>query len=159
MPQPSSLNNNNNTHNFTVNNKYVDKNNNMNNNNNKNNNTSNNHTTNQYFPNNPKLSFIVNDQGHLTLKNKRTETAFPNPLTTSNNNNNDQLSYTSPTNFSFTPVGYYSHQVKPNQVLIGVRPGLRDTNPTAHQYLKKHENVEQFNFSSTTHTSTFNKSK
>eukprot|EP00999_Lentomonas_sp_LEN2_P000919 NODE_1918_length_698_cov_1.894921_g1868_i0.p1 GENE.NODE_1918_length_698_cov_1.894921_g1868_i0~~NODE_1918_length_698_cov_1.894921_g1868_i0.p1 ORF type:complete len:223 (+),score=18.87 NODE_1918_length_698_cov_1.894921_g1868_i0:3-671(+) len=43
--------------------------------------------------------------------------------------------------YDFTPVSYLSAQTNPNKNYPGVRPGLRETNPTAYQYLKKEENV------------------
>jgi len=43
--------------------------------------------------------------------------------------------------YAFTPMSYISHEVRPNQNFPGVRPGLRETNKTAHQFLRKEENM------------------
>lgn len=43
--------------------------------------------------------------------------------------------------YAFTPMSYVSHEVRPNKNFPGVRPGLRETNRTAHQFLKKDDNM------------------
>eukprot|EP00998_Keelungia_sp_KM082_P007367 NODE_3566_length_876_cov_159.887850_g3544_i0.p1 GENE.NODE_3566_length_876_cov_159.887850_g3544_i0~~NODE_3566_length_876_cov_159.887850_g3544_i0.p1 ORF type:complete len:235 (-),score=36.21 NODE_3566_length_876_cov_159.887850_g3544_i0:85-789(-) len=44
------------------------------------------------------------------------------------------------TGFSFTPVGYITNEVRPNQNFPGVRAGLRETNKSAYQFLRKDQN-------------------
>ncbi len=87
----------------------------------------------------PKPHFLTNDQGHLLRRRPDAPSSFPIPE-----------SAPSKTSFSFSPVGYISHQVKPSTVLIGVRGGgMNQTNPQAHHYLKKDQNQSTLQFSCT----------
>jgi hypothetical protein len=76
-------------------------------------------------------NFLADEKGHL--KNRvRDETGNPQHFSLST-----QPTETGKFGFDFTPVSYISHEVKPNHNFAGVRPGIRETNKTAHQFLKK----------------------
>lgn len=88
----------------------------------------------------PKPKFLTNDQGHLLHRRADAPSSFAVPD-----------SAPSKSSFSFTPVGYVSHQVKPSTILIGVRGGgMNQTNPHSHHYLKKEQhNTPTLQFSTT----------
>jgi len=78
--------------------------------------------------------FLVDESGHLSNR-RRDEDG--NPI---NHHFAPPVETIGKAGFSFTPMSYISHQVRPNKSFPGVRPGLKDTNKTAYHFLKKHEN-------------------
>ncbi|KAL0487087.1 MMP13 [Acrasis kona] len=72
--------------------------------------------------------FLVDDKGHLINRNKDEGThSFP------------QFESSGGAGFTFTPMSYVRHEVRPNVKVQGVRSELGNTNPTAHHYLPKSE--------------------
>jgi len=77
--------------------------------------------------------FIVDPHGHL---NSRKRAGDGEPM---HNSFGFPPAVCGKMGFTFTPVSYISHAVKPNINLPGVRPGLKETSKEAYQYLRKQE--------------------
>eukprot|EP00906_Rhabdomonas_costata_P007942 RCo011351 len=74
---------------------------------------------------------LVDESGH-TLHRPREETGAPK-----NPSFPQQAVPTGGAGFDFTPMSYISHEVRPNVNFVGVRPGLKESNKTAYQFLRK----------------------
>jgi|UniRef100_A0A7S4LDZ3 hypothetical protein len=78
---------------------------------------------------------LVAENGHLAAR-KRDEHADPR---------NNTFSIAPPqvgkAGFTFTPMSYVTHEVKPNMTFTGVRPGIKETNKSAHQFLRRDQVV------------------
>jgi hypothetical protein len=76
-------------------------------------------------------NFLVSERGHLKARprdsnSSPTKTSFPT-----------EAIQVGKAGFSFTPVSYISHEVRPNVNFPGVRPGLKETNKSAYHFLNK----------------------
>lgn len=81
-------------------------------------------------PNKEKLKVLADERGHLIKRRADSQSSF-SPAKLFNHAPNTSVSRTG---FAFTPVSGISHQVKPNEIIAGVRPGLRETSPQAALY-------------------------
>jgi len=69
--------------------------------------------------------FLVSETGHLKTRSAELQkSSFPDPPPPVGKEG-----------FSFTPVSYLQHEVRPNVNFQGVRPGIKETNKTAYHYL------------------------
>jgi len=75
-------------------------------------------------------TFLVDENGHL--KNRRRD-EHGTPF----NKSFKPQPAVGGAGFSFTPMSYNAFAVNDNQNFPGVRPGLKETNKTAHQYINK----------------------
>jgi hypothetical protein len=75
--------------------------------------------------------FLVSEKGHLKT---RPRDEIGSPKKTSFPSESVDVGKAG---FSFTPVSYISHEVRPNANFPGVRPGLKETNKAAYQFLQK----------------------
>ncbi len=80
----------------------------------------------------PKPQFLVDDKGHLSHRKKDAPNSFRTRETQCGGYS-----------FTFTPVGYNEYTIKPNCMLEGVRPDLRDTSKFAYQFVHKPQNVQR----------------
>ncbi len=78
-------------------------------------------------PNEQKLKVLADENGHLINRRADSLSSF-SPAKLFNHAPNTSVSRAG---FAFTPVSGISHQVKPNEIIRGVRPGLRETSPQA----------------------------
>lgn len=78
-------------------------------------------------PNLASIKVIADGNGHLLHRPANDVSSF-SPQRLFSHAPNTSVSRTA---FAFTPVSGISHQLKPNQILPGVRPGLRETSPHA----------------------------
>eukprot|EP01012_Entosiphon_sulcatum_P009271 TRINITY_DN1516_c0_g1_i1.p1 TRINITY_DN1516_c0_g1~~TRINITY_DN1516_c0_g1_i1.p1 ORF type:complete len:253 (-),score=51.77 TRINITY_DN1516_c0_g1_i1:499-1257(-) len=74
--------------------------------------------------------FLVNEKGHLTMR-PRDDGGQPLKRSIAPPVQVGKAGY------SFTPMSYVSHEVKPNVSFPGVRPGIKETNKAAFQYLRR----------------------
>eukprot|EP00670_Eutreptiella_braarudii_P005261 CAMPEP_0174281860 /NCGR_PEP_ID=MMETSP0809-20121228/2279_1 /TAXON_ID=73025 ORGANISM="Eutreptiella gymnastica-like, Strain CCMP1594" /NCGR_SAMPLE_ID=MMETSP0809 /ASSEMBLY_ACC=CAM_ASM_000658 /LENGTH=240 /DNA_ID=CAMNT_0015375689 /DNA_START=46 /DNA_END=768 /DNA_ORIENTATION=+ len=82
-----------------------------------------------------RAKFLVNESGHLKGR-KRDENGDP-----LNNTFSHPPPQVGKAGYTFTPTSYLTHEVKPNLNFHGVRPGLKETNKSAHQFLRKDQVV------------------
>jgi hypothetical protein len=75
--------------------------------------------------------FLVSEKGHLKTR-PRDEVGSPKKTSFPT-----EAVEVGKAGFSFTPVSYISHEVRPNVSFPGVRPGLKETNKAAYHFLPK----------------------
>lgn len=89
----------------------------------------------------PVPKFLVDDRGHLLKRNRnlssKTQSLKKNGIDVKNINSFSIVPDTGSYGFTFSPLGYNSRAERPNIILKGCRPGCRETNPNAHQTLRK----------------------